>query len=307
MDKNKWTSEAVSNAVLGNSQHLEIVVSNYFQTFIGRLGEHEISIQGLAGIDQLHQKVLEGIEKLELLRKDFVLVVEMLAPCKHPYLKRYLPDFFERLLNFYEEAGINLYTGTTADVLRNDHYRFFNQHLFVSLTALLIEYRCFDALQALLCGKFKVYYKSFGMVREVNFMRFREYNYTLNEFLNTSQPRRISVTADYIAKYSSDVEFPKLIKADILLYYISLWNPSSEILDPYWYPELSVYNREKNILPYMQSKKYFDEAKVLFGVNTVAQYKELLDNTEDRLQRDGLYRVPQIKTGLMYDSVGSRN
>lgn len=304
MDKNKWTSEAVSNAVLGNSQHLEIVISNYFQAFIGRLGEYEISIQGIASIDQLHQKVLEGIEKLEPLRKDFISVIEMLAPSKHPYLKRYLPDFFERMLNFYEDAGINLYTGTTADVLRNDHYRFFNQYLFVSLTSLLIEYRCFDALQALLGTKFKVYYKSFGMVREVNFMRFREYNYTLNEFLNTSLPKRISVTADYIAKYSGGVEFPKLIRADILLYYISLWNSTSEILDPYWYPELSVYNREKDILPYMQSKKYFNEAKVLFGVNTVAQYKELLDNTEDRLQRGGLYRVPQIKTGLMYDTVG---
>ena len=220
-------------------------------------------------------------------------------------MKRYIPDFFEKLLNFYEEAGISLYTGTTADVLRNDHYRFFNQYLFISLTALLIEYRCFDALQALLCTKFKVYYKSLRMVREVNFLRFREYNYTLNVFLNTSQPKRISVTADYIAKYSGGVEFSKLIKADILLYYISLWNPSSEILDPYWYPELSVYNREKDILPYMQSKKYFDEAKVLFGVNTVAQYKDLLDNTVDILQREGLFRVPLIKIGLMYDSVGS--
>ena len=123
--------------------------------------------------------------------------------------------------------------------------------------------------------------------------------------MNTSQPKRISVTADYIAKYSGGVEFSKLIKADILLYYISLWNPSSEILDPYWYPELSVYNREKDILPYMQSKKYFDEAKVLFGVNTVAQYKDLLDNTVDILQREGLFRVPLIKIGLMYDSVGS--
>lgn len=305
MDKNKWTSEVVSHAVLSNNQHLEIVVSNYFQAFIGRIGEYEISIQGIVGIDQLHQKILEGIEKLESLRRDFLSVVELLAPSKHPFLKRYLPNFFEKLLNFYEEAGINLYTGTTADVLRNDHYRFFNQHLFVSLTALLVEYRCFDTLQALLRTKFKVYYKSFGMVREVNYIRFREYNYTLNEYLNTSLPKRISVTADYIAKYSGGVEFPKLIKADILLYYISLWNPSSDILDPYWYPELSVYNRENVILPNMQSKTYFDEAKVLFGVNTVAQYKNLLDNTEDRLQRGGLYRVPPIRIGLMYDSVGS--
>ena len=44
---------------------------------------------------------------------------------------------------------------------------------------------------------------------------------------------------------------------------------------------------------------------LLFGVNTVGQYRNLLDNTEDRLQRGGLYRVPHLKDGLMYDSVGS--
>ena len=305
MDRNKWTSEAVSDAVLSNNQHLEIVVSNYFQSFIAHVGEYEINIQGISGIDQLHQKVLEGIENLEALRKDFVSVVEMFAPSQHPLLKKYLPTFFEKLLNFYEEAGVSLYAGTGADVLRNDHYRFFNQHLFISLTALLLEHECFDALHALLSSKFKVYYKSYGMMQEVNFMRFREYNYTLNEFLNTHQPKRVSVTADYIAKYSQASELSKLIRADILLYYISLWNPSGEILDLYWYPELSVYNRESGIMPKLVSKDYFEKSKVLFGVKTIEQFKALLDNSDDRLQRNGLYRVPQMKMGLMYDTVGS--
>ena len=44
---------------------------------------------------------------------------------------------------------------------------------------------------------------------------------------------------------------------------------------------------------------------LLFGVNTVGQYRDLLDNTEDRLQHSGLYRVPPLKDGLMYDSAGS--
>ena len=135
-------------------------------------------------------------------------------------------------------------------------------------------------------------------------MRFREYNYTLNEFLNTSQPKRISVTADYVAKYSEE-GFDKLVRADILLYYISLWNSSGDMLDPYWWPELSVYNRDTFILPNLTSKGYFNEAKVLFGVNTVGHYRDLLDNTEDCLQRGGLYRVPHLKDGLMYDSAGS--
>lgn len=304
MDKNKWTAEAVSDAVLRNNDYLEIVVSNYLMTFIERLEEYDINLQDITNVDQLHQKVQEGIEKLEPMRKEFLSVVEIFVPSKHPFLKRYLPVFLEKLLNFYEEHGINLYTGTSTDLLRNDHYRFFNQFLLISLTAMLVEYRCFDALQAILRPKYVVYYNDYHMAREVNFMRFREYNYTLNEFLNTNQPKRLSVTADYMYKYAS-VGFEKLIKADILLYYMSLWNSSKEMLNPFWYPELSVYNRDKSVLPNLVSKKYFDDTKVLFGVDTVKQFKDLLDNTDDSLQHNGLYRVPQLKDGLMYNAVAS--
>lgn len=305
MDKNIWTAEAVQNAVLQDSQNLELVFSNYLKAFVEQMGDYDNSLEGISSIDQLHQKVVDGIALLEPRRKELLSVVEMFAASKHPFLEKYLPVFFEKLLNFYEEQGVTLYTGTGADVLRNDHYRFFNQFLFISLTATLIENRCFEALRSILHTKYLVFYKSYGMVREVNFMRFREYNYTLNEFLNTNSPKRISVTADYIYKYSDKPFFGKLVKADILLYYISLWNPSSEMLDPYWYPELSVYNREKFILPNLVSKRYFEEAKVLFGVDSVQQFRELIDATEDRLQRGGVYRVPQLRDGLMYASVGS--
>lgn len=304
MEKNIWTAEAVSNAVLQGNANLEIVFSNYLLAFIDRLAPYEINLQEIQSIDLLHQKVLEGIEKLMAMQDEFLTVMGMFAASGHPLLKRYLPNFFERLLVFYEENGVTLYTGTGADLLRNDHYRFFNQSLFISLTAQLVENRCFEALAALLLTKFKVYDRSYMMTREVNYMRFREYNYTLNEFLNTASPRRVSVTADYIYKYACKPRFEKLVKADILLYYISLWNPSEEILDPYWYPELSVYNREKDILPYLVSKEYFNKAKVLFRVDTVEAYKHLLDETDDRLQRGGLFRVPQLKVGLMYDDVG---
>ena len=305
MDKNVWTAEAVQNAVLQDSKNLEIVFSNYLKAFIGQLAEYDISLQGINSIDQLHQKVVDGIELLEPKRKEFLSVEEMFAGSKHPFLKQYLPSFFAKLLNFYEEQGVTLYTGTGADVLRNDHYRFFNQFLFISLTATLIENRCFEAMASILHTKYLVFYKSVGMVREVNFMRFREYNYTLNEFLNTGSPKRISVTADNIYKYAGGASFVKLVKADILLYYMSLWNPSSEMLDPYWYPELSVYNRERYVLPNLVSKKYFEEAKVLFGIENIDQFKLLLDKTADPLERGGIYRVPLLKDGMMYSSVGS--
>ncbi len=110
MDNNKWTAEAVSDAILKNNSHLDIVFSNYLRTFIERLEDYDINLQEIINVDQLYRKIQDGIEKL---------------------------------LNFYEEQGINLYTGTNIDLIRNDHYRFFNQFLLISLAAMLVENNCF--------------------------------------------------------------------------------------------------------------------------------------------------------------------
>ncbi|GEM_PF-1269547 len=305
MDRNVWTQAAVVNAVLQDNANLKIVLSNYFKVFIERLGDYDIHVEDVKTIEDLHKKVVEGIGKLEEMRKEFLSVAEMLATSKSSLLERCLPKFLCDLLNHYEEEGVNLYTGTSADVIRNDHYRFFNQFLMISLTALLVENRCFKALSAVLHARFAILDKSLRQARELNFIRFRSYNYTLNEFLNTSSPKRISVTADYMMEYSSRAEFAKLIKADILLYYMSLWYHTDDIFDRYWQPELSVYNRENEILPLIASKAYFEEAKVLFDVKSITEYKEKIEQVPERLQRNGLYRVPLVKDGLLYDRVGS--
>jgi len=304
IDKNLWTSDAVVNAVLQGNSHLEIVLSNYFKAFIERLNDYDIALEGINSIDVLNKKILDGIDLLEVMRKEFLDVVAILATSESGHLVKLLPVFFENLLNNYEERGVNLYTDTNAEALRNDHYRFFNQSLMISLTALLVENKCFDALKAILHTRYKVHYKLYGIVREVNFIRLRGYNYTLNEYLNTSSPKRISVTADYILKYSG-TDFAKLVRADILLYYISLWQHTDDFIDRFWFPELSVYNREKEILPYMVSRSYFEKAKVLFKVNSIDEYKNLLMSTPDVMERNGIYRVPILPEGLICNSVGT--
>ena len=295
MNTNIWTAENVKNAILGGNTNLEIIFSNYIKSFIVRLADYNINLQEIGSVELLYNRVLDGIEKLEELRKEFIEVIDFFTASKHTLLKSYLPAFFDNLLNFYEEQGISLYTGESVDALKNDHYRFFNQSLFIELTALLLENHCFEALAAILHTRYKVYNSSYRLTREVNYFLFQKYNYTLNEYLNTSSPKRLSVTADYIRKYSKKTCFEKLIRADILLYYISLWNKTDDLLT----------NREAEILPFMVSKSYFEKAKVLFGVNDISEYKSLLDVTEDLLQRGGVYRVPTLKVGLLYDEVGS--
>lgn len=306
MNVKVWTADAVSNAILNGNANLEMVLGNYLKAFIVRLGQYDIRLEDTNSVDQLNQKVLDGITQIEDLRKEFLSVIELFATSRHPALVRFLPDFFQNLFNLYENLGINLYVGTTPDVLKNDHYRFFNQFLFISLTALLIENQCFDALSAVIHARFKVYNRTNQNIQDVNFVRLRGYNYTLNQYLNNGTQKRISMTADYIRGFSTPEDFDKMIKADILLYYMSLWNHTKDnIFDTSWIPELSVYNRDFSVLPLLVSKNYFEKVKVLFDVKTVDEFKILLSETKDSFDRMGVFRVPRLIDGLMYNNVGS--
>lgn len=306
MNVNVWTADAVSNAILNGNSNLEMVFGNYLKAFIARLGQYDIRLEDTSSVDQLNQKVLEGITQLEELRRELISVIEMFATSNHSALARFLPDFFQKLFDFYEEMGIYLYASTTPDALKNDHYRFFNQFLFISLTALLINNQCFGALAAVLHAKFKVYNRTYQSIQDVNFVRLRGYNYMLNQYLNTGTQKRVSVTADYIRGFSTPDDFDKMIKADILLYYMSLWyHTKDNIFDTSWIPELSVYNRDVMVLPLLVSKSYFEKAKVLFEVKTVEEFKKLLDDTNDSLDCMGVYRIPKLNDGLVYNKVGS--
>ena len=72
-----------------------------------------------------------------------------------------------------------------------------------------------------------------------------------------------------------------------------------------WYPTLSIYNRAFEILPKMASMRYFEKAKVMFGVGDKDSFKMLLVRTKDELQRDAYHRIPNLKEGLSYDKVCS--
>ena len=78
-----WTVEDVVNAITQGNSHLDIVVSNYFRTFIERLGGYEINLQSLSSVDDLNQKIIEGITQLEELRKEFLSVIEIFASSNH--------------------------------------------------------------------------------------------------------------------------------------------------------------------------------------------------------------------------------
>ena len=305
----KGKIDVIKKGIIDGNPHLDLLIADYFDSFFNGFLSYKIDYMTLPQNSTFTNIVVQGIDEISLLKKDFIDFLKVIIN-SHNYCKPELfIDFFERLLQFYSDNNINLYTGDNLNSYAFDNYRFFNQDLFISFVSTLIDYKRFDVLSGVISARLIVTTSGYsGQAESVNYIRFREYNYTLNEFVNKTYPNRhYSVTADFMKKYSQESYFENLVRTDILLYYLSIIYPGDNFLDRLWYPELSFYNHQPQILPKLISKRYFESCKCLFGVDTVDEFKKLLLKLTDSIQQmnNDVHSVPAIKTGLLYDTVAT--
>lgn len=299
--------KSISNAIYSNSNIKELMIKDYIDLFIESIKLYKVDEREL-NQENFIETIEKSIDSMIPLRDDFIAFAKLIIRTQND-ASELLVATFERLVQVYEDTKVTLYEGDNLRDMSFDNYRYFNYDLFVSLCALLIKEEKFSILKELVCRHYCIMTDSYvRRVREVSFMRFRSYNYTLNKYKNNRDGgRRISVVADTIKRNSKNIEFQDKVSADILLYYLSLMYPSNDMMERYWFPELSPYNNFVEILPKLASKKYFEKAKVLFDVKSVQEFQSKIISYEEPNIRDGYRRVPAMKAGLSYDTVCSIN
>ncbi|RGK35842.1 hypothetical protein DXD25_00180 [Prevotella sp. TF12-30] len=251
---------------IDQSSDLQTWIARYCDKIIESLDQFKVTFSGGKTCD-LIELVEKSISSMQVVNNDFIAFVDTVASNSECNGKQFV-DFFEKLLQYYEDKDIELASSTDSWHLRNDNYRFFNYELFLSFTAI-----------------------------------FQKHNYTLDYYKNKGYSSSSQV-AILMNNYGGD-KFASWVEVDILLYYLSLiyGKPGDRI--SMWYPTLSIYNRAFEILPKMASMRYFEKAKIMFGVADKDSFKTLIARTKDELQRDAYHRIPNLKEGLSYDKVCS--
>lgn len=251
---------------IDQSSDLQTWIARYCDKIIESLDQFKVTFSGGKTCD-LIELVEKSIASMQVVNNDFIAFVDTVASNSECNGKQFV-DFFEKLLQYYEDKDIELASSTDSWHLRNDNYRFFNYELFLSFTAI-----------------------------------FQKHNYTLDYYKNKGYSSSSQV-AILMNNYGSD-KFASWVEVDILLYYLSLIYGKPGDRMSMWYPTLSIYNRAFEILPKMASMRYFEKAKVIFGVADKDSFKTLIARTKDELQRDAYHRIPNLKEGLSYDKVCS--
>jgi len=298
----------LKNSLINNKPNSKLLIKDYLDTFIDALLSFKINHTTLNN-NNFIDEVEKGIDDLQVLKNDFIDFITTICKFSTEGFGDDIFDFFEKLLQRFEDNEIQLVSGKSLDSLSQDNFKFFLYDLFLSLITLLIKNEKFEEVSMLIKNNF-IISRKYDKTDIINFVRFRTYNYTLNEFKNQSiNPKRISVVADKIKQYATILNFKDLKETDILLYYLSLDYPSKHFFK-YWFPETSCYNSfDINVLPKIVSKRFFEKVKILFDVNSANELREKIDNLEkidnefqshsDRFH----YTIPSIKNGLHYENI----
>lgn len=293
-------------AIEKESKRTGVIIAEYIDSFFVALLEYKIEAQPDLNERKLVEVVEEGIESIQVLKNDFIGFLETIVQTEY-CTSELFQDFFERLLQFYEDNDIQLLEDRYLQSYLSDNYRFFNYELFLSFVTIMIKHSHFDIVHNIVKYSFCIIPKyRYNQAEEQTYRRFQSFIGTLNKIKQgITNSNRFSITADTVKQYTTILKFEDLVASDILLYYLSLVFPGKTYLDLYWYPDLSVYNGFVELYPRLVSKRFFNKFKVLFNVDSPESFKELLSSIEEPNMRDGKHRIPSIKQGLCFDKVAS--
>ncbi len=300
----------IKNSLINGNKNSQILIKDYLQTFIDSLLLFKLTEKnGEIDTNNYIEKIELSINQLQPLKIDFIEFINVLLKYSDDDYDELFLDFFENLIQFYEDNEIRLEVDNSLSAVVNDNFRFFNYDLFLNFTSVLLKHEKFKTLGYIFKNNFIISNKRYNQTEVINFIVFKKYNYTLNEYKNQRiTPKRVSVVADYINKYSTIVKFEDIRASDILIYYMSLIYPNESAYNN-WYPETSCYNSYRlDLFPKIISKRYFEKFKHLFDVNDIDEYKNKISNIIDKDKADrGYYNFPKIEVGLKINEVGKIN
>lgn len=298
--------EAIRKSILSGSSNVEILIQDYLDLFLHIVPTYKIKQEDFTSANFI-LKIEEGITQLLPLRDDFISFVQAIVKTEYCTGEIFV-DFIERYLQTLVDNDINLYEGQDLYTLIFDHIRYFNFDWFLSLCCILVRNEKFSVLRDIVKSHYCIIEKGRGgKANEISYLRFQTYNYTLNRYKRQEgNNSRISILADTVKNITKVLPFGELVKTDLLLFYLSLIYPGNNLLENYWYPDCSVYNRAVAVLPKIASKRYFEKAKVLFGVDNVEEYKVKISSIQfpDHIY-DGLHMIPNLKNGLSIEDVAT--
>lgn len=300
--------------ILGGPDASAAFIEGFFRPFLRELGEYRFTP---VEDEQYDETMMKLIEDMKPLKDSFVQFADRLGR------QSLTVDDLDHIHDNLERLAQLQYPVLTSRYYREtdwDNYRFICYELVLYLVALLVRYGRFGEVAKLIDSTY--FYERMTDRNSYTGIAVFNSNYirSLEELRKRRlQLNRVSLTADLIKERAEDglLEFDSLIEADLLLHYLTLLR---EPLDPplwqpeVWFPRLSPFAEHLRGIPVLTklvSRRHFERAKVLFGVNDPDELKILIDGSVAReaTYRQGVdtfhYTIPPLESVIPTERLAS--
>lgn len=204
---------------VAENTNLQTWIAKYCDKLIESLDQFKVTFRGGKTCD-LIEMIEKSIASMQVVNNDFMTFVETVASNSECNGKQFV-DFFEKLLQYYEDKDIELASSTDSWHLSNDNYRFFNYELFLSFAAIMLKYERFDIIKEVVDTDYCILSNRLGrQIKALNFTEFQKHNYTLDYYKGNNGYSSSSQVANLMRNYGGN-KFNTWVEVDILLYYLS--------------------------------------------------------------------------------------
>ncbi len=263
------------DALRNNREYAIPATAEYFQLLSEEFEKLRIDSQA----NPFDDAVVQSIESFLPYRNEAIQVFIHLAVYLDTVESRTtLHRFFEQLIPYLNRPqNVTRYRDSDWD-----NFRFIIHELFLYAVAALIRYERFEATDYLVSNQYYVPSRSdYGHDVMVSFDVFREPMQSLQARNERLQLRRLSLRADLLQQRCKGVgiEFRHLMQADFILFVRSQLDSPSDFRN--WFPETLIhlhdYSGPFEVFARSRSRKYFDRAKVLLGIDGKEALEQLLE------------------------------
>lgn len=288
-----------------NPNNINYLINEFLEFFYSDLSGFTINFTMRYPVG-FGQEICDSIAAYTPLRNDFIEFFDNIIKKEILFDSNILIKFIEKLpvLTFPQDGR------GSWSIYEFDNFRFYNHEIFLNLIALTLKYENFKLMDELLNSAYffkesfqsKSEPESFGkLFNPINSIKpYYDQTFSLNHY---------SPMADLLVKrISAYISKDNLIDADCICCYLGL------LKDINWFPLTYIY-RERNKIEFffrLVSQKHFEKVKSVFGVKSIEEFRELINNYHNNHPNQNPIRynsitdsISSIKTIIDIEKVAS--
>lgn len=254
---------------------LNSLARDFFDKFYDNLKDYSITFTS-RDYKIIGKEIIDNLNLFSPLRDEYISFLEKLTVPELDFDVDILIEFLEKLPRYKQPLDDR---GSWSDV-DFANFKFIIHELFLYLILVCLKNRNYKLIEEIFYSNYFIHDRYNYSKEPSEFAEFYNYIDAIDHYYKETYSKQFhSPMADLMIKripenYSKE----SFVQADLLCHYIADMNNKR------WFPITYIYytRGRMDLFERLASKRYFEKIKVVFGVNTVDEFREKLTKLEEK-------------------------